>query len=238
MDSANIPVVILCGGKGTRLREETEYKPKPMVEIGGRPILWHIMKVYAQYGFKRFILCLGYQGNVIKDYFLNYEAMTNDFTIRLGMQQGIHFENDHTEQDFSVTLVETGLNTMTGGRIKRIEQYIDTDTFMVTYGDGLADVDISATIDFHRSHHRIATLSAVQPPSRYGILELSQNIEVTSFREKVQRDWINGWFFFFWGGIFFYLPPDFRLQKETTGQPAMNKQTPPTFHKCFLLGMD
>ncbi len=238
MDSANIPVVILCGGKGTRLREETEYKPKPMVEIGGRPILWHIMKVYAQYGFKRFILCLGYQGNVIKDYFLNYEAMTNDFTIRLGVQQGIHFENDHTEQDFSVTLVETGLNTMTGGRIKRIEPYIDTDTFMVTYGDGLADVDISATIDFHRSHNHIATLVAVQPPSRYGILELSKDSEVTSFREKVQRDWINGGFFVFERAIFDYLTPDCVLEQEPLEQLAMNKQLHAYCHNGFWLGMD
>src|SRR5437867_10888665 len=137
-------VVILCGGQGTRLREETEYRPKPLVEIGGRPILWHIMKMYAHYDFQDFVLCLGYRGNMIKEYFLNYEAMNNDFTISLGTRNYIQYHGEHREQNFSVTLADTGQDTMTGARIKRIEQYIDGDTFMVTYGDGVSNVNIPA----------------------------------------------------------------------------------------------
>jgi len=236
---ANIPVVILCGGKGTRLREETEYKPKPMVEIGGRPILWHIMKLYAQHGFKRFILCLGYRGHVIKEYFLNYEAMSNDFTVNLGAQHTLSFENGHTEQDFNVTLAETGLETMTGGRIKRIEKYIDTDTFMVTYGDGLADVNISETLRFHQAHGKTATLVATQPPSRYGLLNLSEGNAVNSFREKVQHDWINGGFFVFNRGIFDYLGTDDTiLEREPLERLAHDKQLMAYCHSGFWIGMD
>src|ERR1035438_7643117 len=142
-------VVILCGGQGARLREETEFRPKPMVEVGGKPILWHIMKNYAHYGYKDFILCLGYRGNVIKDYFLNYEVMSNDFTISLGNKSHVVFNHTHEEQDFQVTLADTGQQTLTGGRVKRIERYLDADTFMVTYGDGLADVNIQELVAFH-----------------------------------------------------------------------------------------
>src|SRR5579884_3829266 len=135
-------VVILCGGLGTRLREETEFRPKPLVDIGGRPILWHIMKSYAHYGFRDFILCLGYRGNMIKEYFLNYEAMNNDFTICLGSESRLHFHGAHEEQDFRVTLVDTGQETMTGGRLRRVAKFLDEDTFLLTYGDGVADVNI------------------------------------------------------------------------------------------------
>ena len=157
-------VVILCGGLGTRLREETEFRPKPMVEVGGRPILWHIMKTYAHYGFREFVLCLGYRGNVIREYFLNYEAMSNDFTISLGGGgRKIEYHGAHAEQDFRVTLVNTGAETMTGGRVKRIEPFIVDDLFMVTYGDGLADIDIHALLAFHRAHGKMATVTAVRP---------------------------------------------------------------------------
>jgi glucose-1-phosphate cytidylyltransferase len=237
-DTNTIPVVILCGGKGTRLREETEYKPKPMVEIGGRPILWHIMKMYAHYQLKNFILCLGYRGNTIKDYFLNYEAMTNDFTVNLGARQGIRFTGEDTEHEFEVTLAETGLNTMTGGRIKRIEKYIPGDTFMVTYGDGLADVDIQDTLRYHRSHGKIATLVATQPPSRYGILDLGEANNVRSFREKVQRDWINGGFFVFNRKIFDYLTPDCVLEQAPLEQLAAEDQLMAYCHNGFWMGMD
>src|SRR5579864_3389620 len=140
---ACMKVVILCGGLGTRLREETEFRPKPMVEIGGRPILWHIMKIYAHSGFREFVLCLGYRGNMIKEYFLNYEAMNNDFTICLGRESHIRYNGLHTEQGFEVTLAETGPTTMTGGRLQRVRKYVDTDTFMLTYGDGVADLNIA-----------------------------------------------------------------------------------------------
>ena len=139
-------VVLFCGGQGTRLREETEYRPKPLVEIGGRPILWHIMKLFAHHGLRDFVLCLGYRGNMIKEYFLNYEAMNNDFTIRLGKGHQVQYHNMHSEQDFGVTLADTGLETMTGGRLKQVSQYIDDDLFMVSYGDGVADIDIPVLI--------------------------------------------------------------------------------------------
>ncbi|NEP79228.1 MAG: NTP transferase domain-containing protein [Okeania sp. SIO3B3] len=145
-------VVILAGGQGTRLREETEYRPKPLVEVGGRPIIWHIMKLYAHYGFLDFIVCLGYRGKMLKEYFLNYEAMNNDVTIKLGHPNEINYHNSHGEQDFRVTLADTGLNTMTGGRVKLIEKYIDNDIFMVTYGDGLANVNIGELLSFHKEH--------------------------------------------------------------------------------------
>lgn len=160
--------VILCGGLGTRLREETEYKPKPMVEIGGRPILWHIMKAYSHHGFREFVLCLGYKGSVIKNYFLSYEAMNNDFTIRLGRHSSLDFNGSHGEQDYSVTLADTGLSTMTGGRVRRVEKYIGNATFMATYGDGVSNLDLEELVRFHKSHGRIATLTTVPPVSRFG----------------------------------------------------------------------
>lgn len=177
-------VVILCGGLGTRLREETEFRPKPMVEIGGRPILWHIMKIYAHCEFRDFVLCLGYRGNMIKEYFLNYEAMNNDFTICLGRNSKIEYRNDHREQDFRVTLANTGLNTMTGGRVKRIAKYIDEDQFMLTYGDGVGDVDIAALLDFHRKHGKLATVTTINPSSRFGMIESNAIGRVVQFEEK------------------------------------------------------
>jgi glucose-1-phosphate cytidylyltransferase len=177
-------VVILCGGLGTRLREETEFRPKPMVEIGGRPILWHIMKIYAHSGFRDFVLCLGYRGNMIKEYFLNYEAMNNDFTICLGRSSRIEYRNDHREQDFRVTLVETGQNTMTGGRVKRIARYIGEDEFMLTYGDGVGDIDIPALLAFHRSHGKLATVTTINPSSRFGMIEANSIGRVVQFQEK------------------------------------------------------
>ena len=180
-------VVLLCGGLGTRLREETEFRPKPMVEIGGRPILWHIMKLYAHRGFREFILCLGYRGNMIKEYFLNYEAMNNDFTICLGRESQIQFNGVHSEQGFQVTLADTGQSTMTGGRVKRIQKYIDDDTFMLSYGDGLADLDIARLLDFHKRHGKLGTVTAVTPRSRFGVLEMNKN-RVMSFLEKPQTE--------------------------------------------------
>jgi glucose-1-phosphate cytidylyltransferase len=191
-------VILLCGGQGTRLREETEYRPKPLVDIGGRPILWHIMKSYAYYSFREFVLCLGYRGNMIKEYFLNYEAMNNDFTICLGTHNQICYHDSHQEQDYIVTLADTGLETMTGARIKRVERYIDDDTFMVTYGDGLADLNINKLLDYHKQHGRLATITTVKPISRFGVLELSSNSEVIKFLEKPQLDsWVSAGFFVF-----------------------------------------
>lgn len=176
--------IILCGGRGMRLQEETEYRPKPLVPIGGRPLLWHIIKIYTHFGFREFILCLGYRGDMIKEFFLNYEPMSSDFTVRLGLQRSIYYDSRHEEQDCSITLSDTGLETMTGGRIRRVEKYVNSDTFMVTYGDGVADVDINALLKFHYSHGRCATLTAVHPTSRFGVLTIDDKGKVSSFFRK------------------------------------------------------
>lgn len=190
-------VVILAGGLGTRLREETEYRPKPMVEIGDRPILWHIMKLYASQGHTDFVICLGYKGDQVRDYFLNYEMRNRDFTVVLGSHQ-IDVHDAHGESGWRVTLVDTGKNTMTGGRIKRISKYVDDATFMVTYGDGVANVDLAALLACHEEQGRLATVTAVRPSSRYGELAI-KNDKVVLFREKPQvtEGWINGGFFVF-----------------------------------------
>jgi len=202
-------VVILCGGQGTRLREETEFRPKPLVDGGGRPILWHIMKTYAHYGFSDFVLCLGYRGDAIKEYFLNYEAMNNDFTIHLGDKTRMEFNNSHEEQGFRVTLADTGAATMTGGRVARVRRYVEDELFMVTYGDGLCDVDIGKVLDFHLSHGKMATLTSVRPVSRYGILDLSPGGRVDKFAEKPVSDgWVNAGYFIFNHGIFDLLDGD------------------------------
>ena len=190
-------VVILAGGLGTRLREETEYRPKPMVEIGGRPILWHIMKIYAAHGQTDFVVCLGYKGDVIRDYFLNYEMRNRDFTITLGAHD-VQTYGDHHERGWRITLAETGQSTMTGGRLRRVAQYIGDDAFMATYGDGVADVDVTRLLAFHRSRGKLATVTGVRPSSRYGELQVHDGV-VKVFREKpqVEEGYINGGFFVF-----------------------------------------
>jgi len=209
----NYPVVILAGGLGTRLREETEFRPKPMVPIGGKPILWHIMKLYAHYGFHRFIVCLGYKSELIKNYFLNYRLEGIDVTIQT--KTGKITEHEKNNDDWEITLVDTGLHCMTGGRVARVARYIDTDRFLLTYGDGLSSVNIEQLIQFHKSHGKIATLTGVNPPSRFGNLEIQKN-QVTSFLEKQtnQNGWINGGFFVFEKEFFKYLSPNPSLVLE------------------------
>ena len=191
-------VVILCGGQGTRLREETEIRPKPMVEIGGRPILWHIMKLYAQHGLQEFVLCLGYKGYIIKDFFLNYEARMTDVTVQLGGRPIVEFHNGHTEEGWTVTLAETGEEALTGTRLRNVRNYLDNGPFCLTYGDGLGDVNISELISFHRSHGKLGTITAVRPPGRFGELQI-EGRQVTNFAEKPQvtEGFINGGFFVF-----------------------------------------
>ncbi|MCC6356019.1 MAG: glucose-1-phosphate cytidylyltransferase [Verrucomicrobiae bacterium] len=201
-------VVILCGGKGSRLREETEYRPKPMVPIGNRPILWHIMKLYAHHGHRDFILCLGYKGSMIRDYFRDYQWQAGDVTLTLGPDQSVEFHHSHDEKDWKVTLADTGEDTMTAGRIKLIEQYIGSDEdFLLTYGDGVGDVDIDATISFHRRHGKTLTVTAVHPPGRFGELGLTDDDSVSEFNEKPQAEggWINGGFFVASRRVFRYL---------------------------------
>ncbi|MFA5890640.1 MAG: glucose-1-phosphate cytidylyltransferase [Actinomycetota bacterium] len=231
--------VILCGGLGTRMREETEFRPKPMVEIGGRPILWHIMKTYAHHGITEFVLCLGYKGSMIKDYFLNYETTSNDFTVRLGRKDRIHFHGAHNEGDWSVTLVDTGPDTNTGGRVKRIEPFINGDRFLVTYGDGVGDVDISATVLHHESHGKLATVSVVRPITRFGIADLDPSDRVLSFREKpVSEDWVSAGFFVFERGVFEYLDDDCVLEKEPFERLSKDGQVAAYRHHGFWHPMD
>lgn len=196
---ANIPVAILCGGKGTRLREETEFRPKPMINVGDRPIIWHIMKTYSCYGLTNFMLCLGYKGDMIKEYFLNYDRNHSDILLELGTKKVTELENRHDEDDWRIWLVDTGQETMTGGRLKRLKTYldkVDSDIFMATYGDGVCDVDIAKVLDFHYSHGKLATVTAVRPASRFGELMIQDNL-VSYFKEKPQttEGWINGGYF-------------------------------------------
>jgi glucose-1-phosphate cytidylyltransferase len=203
-------VVILAGGLGTRLREETEYRPKPMVQIGNRPILWHIMKIYSHYRFYDFVICLGYKGNMIKDYFLNYEIMNSDFTIKLGNRRDITtHNNNHNESQWKVTLADTGEKAQTGSRIKRISQYLDNDSFFLTYGDGVANIDIKKLLDFHKKHGKIGTVTGVHPSSRFGELNIIDN-KVVKFHEKpqVNEGLINGGFFAFNKKFLEYLSSD------------------------------
>jgi glucose-1-phosphate cytidylyltransferase len=185
-----VKVVILCGGQGTRLREETEFRPKPLVEIGGRPILWHIMKILGHQGLKEFVLCLGYKGNLIKEYFLNYEAMNNDIEVRLGSSHAMKFLGSHDEQDYSVSLVDTGPMSGTGTRVKRVSRFLDGPRFMVTYGDGLANVDVGALLAFHEKHRKLATITTTRVPGRFGVVDFGNEGQVTRFREKPTND---GW---------------------------------------------
>ncbi len=189
-------VVIFCGGLGTRLREETEYRPKPMVPVGERPILWHVMKIYASYGHKDFILCLGYKGEVIKEYFRNYHWNTSDVTLNLGAKPHVKYHTEHTEQDWNVTMIDTGQNTMTGGRLRRVMPYIKDETFLLTYGDGVTDSDINKSIAFHKKQKKLLTITAIQPAGRFGDLEISDG-NVTAFKEKPEKQvgYINGGFF-------------------------------------------
>ena len=232
--------VILCGGQGTRLREETEYRPKPLVEVGGRPILWHILKYYAHFDVRDFVLCLGYRGHMIKEYFLNYEAMNNDFTVCLGEKNRIVFEGSHDEQDYNVTLAETGLETMTGGRVARVRRYVKDDTFMVTYGDGVTDLDLGKAMAFHRAHGKLATVTAVRPVSRYGILELGEKGEVQRFVEKPQLDgWASAGFFIFNQRVFDYLGgDDCVLEQEPLEQLSREDQLMAYKHDGFFYAMD
>lgn len=233
-------VVILAGGYGTRISEESSTKPKPMIEIGGRPILWHIMKIYSHYGFNEFIICLGYKGYIIKEYFAHYflheSDVTYDFT--LGNQQVVH--GNHAES-WKVTLVDTGENTMTGGRIKRIQKYIQNKTFMLTYGDGVSNVDIRDLLDFHRSHGCRATLTAVKPQGRFGILDFKDDVTIRSFSEKAehQTSWINGGFFVLEPEVFDLLEGnDTVFERAPLESLALTEHLKAYKHEGFWYAMD
>lgn len=216
--------VILCGGYGTRIRDVSDDLPKPMIPIGNYPILWHIMKYYSTYGYKDFILCLGYKSAVIKDFFVNYEIRANDFTITLGSEEAVNYNRRHGEEGWTITMAETGINAMTGARVKRIQNYIGNDEhFMLTYGDGVGDVDLEKLIAFHLSHGKIATLTGVRPPGRFGELEYDQQNRVLGFNEKPQTSAgrINGGFFICSREIFHYLNDDESLVLEQEPMKAL-----------------
>lgn len=230
--------VLLAGGLGTRLREETEYRPKPMVDVGGRPILWHIMKAFSHFDVRDFVVAIGYRGDVIKDYFLNYEARSNDFTVHLGDRTRLEYHGAHDE-DWSVTVVDTGATTMTGGRVKRVQRFIGDERCIVTYGDGLADVDIGALLAFHEAHGRLATVTTVRPLSRFGVMDLEPDGTVRRFREKpLTEDYVNAGFFVFEPQVFGYLTDDCVLEREPLEALAAHGQLVAYRHHGFWQPMD
>jgi len=232
-------VVILAGGFGTRLSEETDVKPKPMVEIGGKPILWHIMKSYSSHGFNEFVVLLGYKGYIIKEFFSNYFLHQSDVTIDLANNSMEVHQNE--SESWKVTLLETGLNTLTGGRIKRAKDYIGDDDFLLTYGDGLSDVDISKTVEFHKSHGKNITMTAVQPAGRYGALDIKADNSISSFKEKPKGDgaWINGGFFVCKSEVLNYITGDSTIfEQEPLTDLAAEGQLMSFKHSGFWECMD
>lgn len=233
--------VILCGGRGTRLGEHGASIPKALIEIGGRPVLWHLLKIYGHHGLKDFILCLGYLGDSIKRYFLEHQWLYSDFTLEMGGSVEYRLDkHDQVGEDWRITFAETGLDTNTGGRIKRIEKYLgDDEAFCVTYGDGLADIDLTALVEFHVMHGRLATLTAVHPRSNFGILRIDGDGAVTDFEEKpVMRELINGGFFVFSRRIFDYLDENSVLEREPLQRLASEQQLMAYPHTGFWKCMD
>ena len=232
-------VVLLAGGLGTRLSEETDIRPKPMVEIGGKPIIWHIMKHYSHYGFNEFVVCLGYKGYVIKEFFANLFLHLSDVTIDISNNE-IQVHNSPVDK-WKITLVETGSHTMTGGRIKRVKKYIDNERFMLTYGDGVSDVNINQLISFHEQKGKMCTVTAVQPSGRFGVLQINDNNEVESFHEKRAEDsgWINGGFFVCEPGIFDFIEGDDTMwERNPLEAIAQQKQLASYKHRGFWKPMD
>ena len=232
-------VVILAGGYGTRISEETETRPKPMVEIGGKPILWHIMKIYSHYGFNEFVICTGYKGYFIKEYFANYFLHQSDLTIDLkDNSRTIH---SNTSEDWKITIVDTGLTTMTGGRIKRIQKYIGDEPFLLTYGDGLSNVNIAELVANHKNSRKLCTVTGIRPQGRFGLMKIGLNNEVIGFSEKKDEDnsLINGGYFICESGIFDYLKDDSTIwEREPLENLAKNGFLNLNFHDGFWKPMD
>jgi glucose-1-phosphate cytidylyltransferase len=234
-----VRAVILAGGLGTRLREETEYRPKPMVEVGGRPIIWHIMKGLATQDLSDFVICLGYKGDQIKDYFSNYDERSNDITVNVGSRKVATHHEPTGEENWKVTLANTGLTTMTGGRINRVRKYLNNETFLCTYGDGLANVDLQSLLEFHKAHGKIATLTAVRPTTRFGALQMDIDGSVIKFAEKPKADqWVNGGFFIFEPQIFDYLDDECVLEREPLENLCNDGQLMAFQHHGFWQPMD
>ncbi|HRO45084.1 glucose-1-phosphate cytidylyltransferase [Agriterribacter sp.] len=234
-------VIIFAGGLGTRLAEETDTRPKPMVEIGGKPILWHIMKIYSHYGFNDFIICLGYKGYVIKEYFMNYFLHNSDISIDLG-NNSMQVLGSKSEA-FKVTLLDTGLHTKTAGRLKQVQKYVGDEDFMLTYGDGVGNINLNELLQFHHSHNKIATVTAVQLDARFGGMDIGTNGEVVSFREKAKDEskWINAGFFVLKPAVFQYLDADMNdmmWEDEPLEQLAANNELVAFKHTGFWKCMD
>ncbi|MCI2238913.1 glucose-1-phosphate cytidylyltransferase [Paenibacillus sp. TRM 82003] len=239
---SEIPVVILCGGMGTRLREASEKLPKPLVDIGGRPVLWHIMKLYSAHGFRKFVLCLGYKSDMIKRYFLDYRINAGDFTLNLSSQEAPTFHTNGVQEDWDITFVETGLTTATAARIKRVEQHLTADKFVLTYGDGIGDVDITKTLRDHEAGGRLATVTAVHPSSRYGEMHVADGA-VVEFNEKptLADGWVNGGFFVFdraFADKYLEDDPDMMLEQKPLQTVARDGQLTLSAHEGYWLGMD
>ena len=232
--------VILAGGFGTRISEESQFKPKPMIEIGEMPIIWHIMKLYSAYGINEFVICAGYKQHVIKEWFADYFLHTSDITFDFTQDDKIIVHNKRAEQ-WKVTVVDTGLNTMTGGRLKRVKNYIGDEPFFMTYGDGVADIDINTLLDFHKSHGRLATMTAVKPDSRFGVLDLSESCEVKAFREKsaVDSGYINAGFMVLSPRVLDYVRDDsIMFEREPMERLADENQLMCYKHNGFWQCMD
>ena len=231
--------LLLAGGLGTRMREETEFRPKPMVEVGGRPVLWHIMKNLAHFGISDFIVATGYKSDMIKEYFLNYEAWNNDFTITLGRRDSLTFHDAHDEAHWTVTVAYTGETTQTGGRVYRAAKYLDDEPFLVTYGDGLADVDIDDLRESHVGLDRLVTVTTVQPFSRFGVMDVGPQSRVVSFSEKPKLDgWINIGFFIMQPEALEYLSENSVLEEEPLAKLAADGELSAYRHRGFWQPMD
>ena len=233
-------VVILAGGYGTRISEESQFKPKPMIEIGSMPVLWHIMKLYSSYGFNEFVICAGYKQHVIKEWFADYFLHTSDITFDFTQDDKIIIHNKRAEK-WKVTVVDTGLDTMTGGRLKRVKNFIGDEPFFMTYGDGVADVNIKDLLDFHKNHGRLATMTAVKPDSRFGVLDISENNQINAFREKSQVDsgYINAGFMVLDPEVLDYVKDDtIMFEREPLETLAKNNQLMCYKHDGFWQCMD
>ena len=242
--ASDMSVVILCGGQGTRIREASESLPKPLIDVGGRPILWHIMKTYSLYGFRHFILCLGYKGWEIKRYFLQYRENVSDFSMRLSSEYAVDFHNGPGDEKWEITFAETGLNTGTGARLRRVRPYLRGDTFLMTYGDGVGSVDVGALLEFHRRQGRLATVTAVHPTSRYGELAVDEATRsVLEFNEKptVVTGWVNAGYFVFQREVaddYLDDDPDLFIEHRPLQQLARDGQLSMYPHEGFWMGMD
>ena len=234
-------VVILAGGLGTRISEESHLRPKPMIEIGDMPILWHIMKIYSFYGFNEFIICCGYKGYIIKEYFANYFLHCSDVTFDFTTNRNEMILHNSVSEPWKVTLVDTGLHTMTGGRVKRVKSYLGEEPFMLTYGDGVSDINISELVNFHKSHGKRITISAVQPEGRFGVLDIEENSIVNGFREKSRDDsgWINGGFMVVNPDVFDYIEGDETIfEKQPLEAAAREGELVAYKHQGFWQCMD